>query len=385
MSGTTANTELFRGIRLDREQGAALHCQLRRGIEALIEDGRLRPGDRIPPVADIARLSGVSLTTAMRATRELSARRLVSTRRRSGTHVMPKATRSTEIIIAVDHLRSAESVGDFYLQIVEGLREGYAEPGRRFLTTFVQRGELAPDEVLDAARARAVDGIIFYQFGIDGAGAAAIKRLALQLPVVALVKCVSPSQVSNVTVDPAPAVREILRRRLDEGRRDFAYLGHLAHLQGRDGADESAAKAIYRCFLATLKQAGITPVVRLSPQDSLPNGDAIAEAEDYLAREAGQLPQGAVLCAQFGTLARRLTDVPRDFDVIGYTERRATLERCRGRATMMYAGLEMLSREAVRLLRASAAGDPVQSVTVVPVVHERTPAPSSVGHRVGSG
>ena len=56
-------------------------------IEALIQRGTLRPGDRVPSVREICRREGVSKITAMQALSNLEAKSLVLARPRSGFFV----------------------------------------------------------------------------------------------------------------------------------------------------------------------------------------------------------------------------------------------------------------------------------------------------------
>lgn len=61
--------------------------QIRGQIANLVSAGTLRPGDRLPPVRQLAADLGLAAGTVNRAYRELEAEGIVITRRRTGTHI----------------------------------------------------------------------------------------------------------------------------------------------------------------------------------------------------------------------------------------------------------------------------------------------------------
>lgn len=70
--------------------------QLRRQLADLVGSGVLGPGDRLPPVRQLAADLGLAVGTVARAYRELEAAGLVRTRRGGGTRVAstPPSTRT---------------------------------------------------------------------------------------------------------------------------------------------------------------------------------------------------------------------------------------------------------------------------------------------------
>ena len=61
--------EKIKSIRVVHDSPVDLYFQIRSGIQELIREGRLRPGDKLPTVREIAALHRVSLVTANRALR----------------------------------------------------------------------------------------------------------------------------------------------------------------------------------------------------------------------------------------------------------------------------------------------------------------------------
>lgn len=82
------------GIALDRSTDTPLFRQLEHELASAITAGELRAGTRLPSERDLAKMLGVSRTTAMNAYRELESRGLVRGRVGRGTYV--NAVGSTE-------------------------------------------------------------------------------------------------------------------------------------------------------------------------------------------------------------------------------------------------------------------------------------------------
>ena len=73
----------MKDLALDGE--GPLHAQIRRAVAAAILSGRIPPGGRVPPEAELMRLFGASRMTVHRAISDLAAEGLVRRNRRAGT------------------------------------------------------------------------------------------------------------------------------------------------------------------------------------------------------------------------------------------------------------------------------------------------------------
>jgi DNA-binding transcriptional regulator YhcF (GntR family) len=94
-------------IGLDPASRVPLSAQLRERLAARIERGRLAPGERLPPIRELATALGLAPNTVARAYRELEDAGLIVTRGRHGTFVterLPERPKQAE-----EHLRSAAS------------------------------------------------------------------------------------------------------------------------------------------------------------------------------------------------------------------------------------------------------------------------------------
>jgi GntR family transcriptional regulator len=77
-------------IRLDPASPVPLSVQLQDRIAARVVDGRLRPGERLPPVRALAAELGLAANTVAKAYRELEASGLLIGRGRRGTFVVER-------------------------------------------------------------------------------------------------------------------------------------------------------------------------------------------------------------------------------------------------------------------------------------------------------
>ena len=89
-------TKLFSGIRLNPSSSVPLYLQIVSGLSGKIHDSTLPPGAKLPPERELARLLGVSRTTAINAYSLLEERGLVSSRVGSGTYVTVTESTSDE-------------------------------------------------------------------------------------------------------------------------------------------------------------------------------------------------------------------------------------------------------------------------------------------------
>ena len=76
---------------VDTDDPTPPYEQLRRQFAELIEAAVLQPGDRLPPVRQLAADLGLAVGTVARTYRELDSAGLISSRRGGGTRVTPTA------------------------------------------------------------------------------------------------------------------------------------------------------------------------------------------------------------------------------------------------------------------------------------------------------
>lgn len=89
-------------------------------IQQYISGHRLRPGDRLPPETELAKLAGVSLITVRRAMSELASRGLVRREQGRGTYVQATLidTETTRLGSLTDTLGGSRELGTQLLRVV---------------------------------------------------------------------------------------------------------------------------------------------------------------------------------------------------------------------------------------------------------------------------
>ena len=335
-------------LTLAREERIPLHRQLSSGIESLIASGTLSPGDRLPNIEDLSKLCGVSKSTAVQAVGDLRRRGLLTSKRCKGTHIANPVQKTTEVLVgAIDP--GNRTLSDLVAQIVEGLADGQQNPRRRIVSTFLPDDTLNTHELLDVANVRRTDSLVAYR---PAAGThEALRAAAEHMPCVSLIIPIPDSRADCLVFDVENAMMEVLDHLLADGPRPVVYAGHLSVLASRDGGPHCPYAGLYETARKRLEHSGIPLQLLLSP--ALQPGLSASDMDALLARRAGEeLEPGSLVIAQTGTLAQRLAELGKGFELVTYTEGRRTLQACRGRMTVIYGGLELLGRAAAQTLRA---------------------------------
>jgi DNA-binding transcriptional regulator YhcF (GntR family) len=335
-----------------------LFLQLSANLRKQIADGHLLPGMSLPTVQALAKHCGMSQATVMRAISELAAEGLIMTRRGARTVVAPRRAASTEVLIGtLSHAPTLREVS-FFNQLLEGLREGYHDPQRRFLTTFTSADPVDGAELLKVCQVAQADGIV--AFRPRDLAITALQEVARQIPSVSLFYPVPDAPVDFVKASPASAVRQLLEERIAKGKRIFHYIGALSLF--REEPSGSPYECIYRAAMQTVRSAGLEWT-----EIDVPTGTRELDWQAI----GKDIPDGAVLVAGNPRLALACEgDSPR-LDMISYTEFRGTVDLAAGRMTILYLGLEMFGAAAVKLLQSrvrSGNSLPARTVRLSPEV-----------------
>lgn len=120
-------------LTVDPDDPTPPYAQLRRQLADLITAGRLEPGDRLPPLRQLAGDLGVAVGTVARTYRELEQEGLLTSRRGGGTRVAtagraPAADRRRMLDgMASDLVDRALGLGFTDEEIVAALRRAIAQ------------------------------------------------------------------------------------------------------------------------------------------------------------------------------------------------------------------------------------------------------------------
>lgn len=117
-------------LRLDFRSGLPVYRQIVVHVRRLAAAARLRPGDQLPTVRELARMLGVNFNTVARAYRLLNEAGVVSTQRGRGTYIPEEGSAraharrrgGTLEALAGDFIAEARRRGFSPIEIEAGLR-----------------------------------------------------------------------------------------------------------------------------------------------------------------------------------------------------------------------------------------------------------------------
>ncbi|MER7664627.1 MULTISPECIES: GntR family transcriptional regulator [unclassified Streptomyces] len=119
-------------IRVDPATPVPPYEQIRQQFADLIAVGRMREGDKLPPVRQLASDLGLANNTVVRAYRELESAGLVHSRRGSGTRVAAVSAAPDAATRLADHARrfavAARNLGVTDEDALTALRHALATP-----------------------------------------------------------------------------------------------------------------------------------------------------------------------------------------------------------------------------------------------------------------
>lgn len=333
-----------------------LYLQLSTNLRKQISSGQLPPGTPLPTVQALAKRCGLSQATVMRAMSDLAAEGLILTRRGARSIVAPRRAASTEVLVGnLSHSPTVREVA-FFNQLLDGLREGYHDPERRYLTTYTSSDPVHGAELLQVCQVAQADGIV--AFRPRNQAITALQEVAGQMPVVSLFYPVPDAPVDYIQADPAASVRKLLQARIAAGKRHFCYVGAWSRFLKEPSG--SPYECIYRTTVETVRAAGFELTEIDIAQDA---------KEEEWGRVGKDIDDGTVLVAAHPRLALACEgDRPR-LDMISYTEFRGSLELAAGRMTTLYLGLEMVGVAAAELLQSrvrSGNNLPARTVQLAP-------------------
>lgn len=98
-------------FQVDHDAEEPVYEQVRRQVVEAVADGRLAPGDRLPPVRTLASELGIATNTVAKAYKELEAAAVVATRGRAGTVVLGAGVEQAARAAAAAYVAQARQLG----------------------------------------------------------------------------------------------------------------------------------------------------------------------------------------------------------------------------------------------------------------------------------
>lgn len=116
-------------ITIDPQTAEPAFEQLKRQITSQVDNGELRPGDKLPTVRTLAAELGLAPNTVARAYRELEASGIIDTRGRSGTFVRGDRQHSAARQAAAEYAAKARALGLSDIETIELLTRTLGRTG----------------------------------------------------------------------------------------------------------------------------------------------------------------------------------------------------------------------------------------------------------------
>ncbi len=262
--------------------------QIADAILADVQQGKLRPGDRLPPDTVIAERWGVSRMTAHRAMQELQRQGIIVRKRRSGSEVASPGQRRNSFIaiifphqndlLEINYLRGIRTVLPEDIHLITC--DTYGEPEReaRYLKRMLQEAV----------------GVICFPTGAPQNNWLFHRFVETGVPVVCVDRVPNDLEIDAVVTDNYGSSLQALRALTDIGHR------YIAHFTQHD-VWVSAVRERYQAFVDTLRELGHSEVdrwVRQFPIAFGVNRDHLTQlATDALYRMIHQKPAiTAVFC-----------------------------------------------------------------------------------------
>lgn len=351
-------------ISVQRDLPVPLHYQVRKGIEDLIAQGHLPPGDRLPTVQELAHAFKISVPTIVRAIVDLGNAGVIVSKRGCGTFVSDITPATTQVLIGRPEPEDKGTpLRPFYAGIMEGLRKGYGQPNRRYLMAFEHSERVTARELIGVARLRRVDGVLVYQWPTENDGL--LERLAAEVPLVMLQRVSAHPRIRCVLSDIKEPLRAAIRQRVERGCRSFVCVGY-----GFDPDTDQTSPAIQsRVFRDVLAEFGLKPrfVIVPAEPDFGPMPEETRQAlQDAIRARMNEVEDGTVVFATYPSVGGWAMGDGRPFDVITYTERAATARRFRSMMTFLECRISEMAMAAAPLLKegAGAGGERIVRVPV---------------------
>lgn len=133
------------------EEDGPRYVQVVRFIERTIADGRLRPGDRLPPQRQLARALGIDLTTVTRAYAEARERHLLHARGAMGTFVSAPRFETAQVVDLGMNLPPPPDGIDLGALLRRGIDQVLTHADSHLLMSYHPGGGSAADRAAGAA------------------------------------------------------------------------------------------------------------------------------------------------------------------------------------------------------------------------------------------
>jgi len=214
-----------------------------------IQRGDLAPGQPLPPYLEIKKQHGVSKSTVEKTYQTLEAEGLIWRKPGSGVYVSePSSNSATGLVGFVDASPSFNRNFQFYIQFVNGLRE-QAEVQNQCLVII--------DDPANFTRWKELDGVVLSEPHFSHRSPERSWEDIRQIIPASLVTVNTFARLSgltNVTVDEADGIRQLIGHLAEQGHRRIGYMGRMHQ---PIFAQHSQVQSRYRAYQNSLREFGL--------------------------------------------------------------------------------------------------------------------------------
>jgi len=239
-----------RAINSKAKMPQAKYLQLADVLRQLIQQGKLSPGQPLPPYLEIKERYGVSKSTVEKTYQTLEAEGLIWRKTGSGVYVRGlHSSAPTGLVGFVDASPSFNRHFQFYLRFVDGLRE-QAEKQNQCLVII--------DDPARFTRWRELDGLVlneqYFSHRSPERSWDDIRRfIPATLPTVNTFAQLPG--LDNVVVDEADGIRQLVKHLAEQGHQRIGYMGRMHQPVF---AGHSQVQNRYQAYLNAVHEFGLT-------------------------------------------------------------------------------------------------------------------------------
>ena len=235
-------------IILDNTSSQPLHSQLEDAIRSAILEGRIKPGDRLPPIRKLCETTGLAYQTVSKATRSLVKEGVLVARTGAGTRVAELNTRPASGVLGIIStlpLTEVSRISPYFAAALLGIQDETIKSGR--ISAYDLWSNDRPLWTVFDNLSR-VDGLIILN-SLD-LNSAEVENIAQAgKPIVLLGGAIEPEGVPTIRSDNYGDSRRAVERLLELGHRDILYVGG-QHQNTRASLDR------FRGYRDTISAAG---------------------------------------------------------------------------------------------------------------------------------
>ncbi len=347
---------------IDRDSALPRHAQIETHFRALLADGRLAPGARIPAEIELAQALGVSRMTVNKALLALTREGLFQRERGLGTFVAPPRTpqpRSLTVMVPLDHRTATDEQDCYFGPLCRAIQASAEELHHRVRLAYLPDGGYADDQ-----GRRPADGWLL--ISPDRSHLADLRALSGRGTAMVVVgsRWEELAGVPMVDSDNVAGASQAVRHLTGLGHRRIALVY----------AGPEASNTVDRItgYRGALREAGIVPdaawEVEAASAERLGAGAALLISllsGDARRRPTAVFAAGYYLALETLNMARDLhLSVPESLSVVGYDDPYAARLAYPPLTTLRQPLAEM-GHTGVTLLERRLRGDRLESVAPV--------------------